>query len=792
MINMINIINFEIIKHNLPHYYLYKKNLDFNYFESEYYKIKILNDYKFYIYLEDSFIIIQRIDLDNGWDKSIELIIFNKITRITNIFKLEKSDENIVKIKFTEDFFNEKIHYETDEYKIFYISEEYNDTFNVHYNEDKNLILIKRLDKDESWGQDLCLKYIEKKTNKEKIIKIGPSTKNVLARKIDLNLIDYIIPYNYSETQNYILYNANNKFVDKFELHFSEDNNIICIRRIDEPKGWGQKLQIFLYNKNLNKSKILFIGSSDKNEIFKKIDPQIRKCYIALTTIPSRVKLPVFFENINNLLENQTYPIENLFITIAKKYKRFDETISDDIIERIKNIPKVILIILDEDLGPSSKYMGPFINYYDLLKDNLLIIVDDDRIYNKNLVKNFATGYNSFPNITFSSGNWVEYFHKDYQLFKEDEIDFFIKKERNTPNFSFGDGVGGFFGFCIKVQNLEQFINYNYMILDKVKDSFFHDEGIILGYLKYMSEEILYLKHKGCNFIKNEMVDALCVSGLCNREKVERDIFNIINKEQLLDRNENTEIYKKEILNKKKNKCLVLLIGESFRDGFQHSREKDTQKGYDTQKIATESHIKFIENLKNQNIDTDVIINTYDTKYEDDLKEWYKDYLIDYISNPLLSGIEKLINNAIYKNRKYINNYDFVYVCRIDLCLKDYFIEQFNSEWNKIFFSNSTWRECYKTFNNEPRIADVMMFIPSPYFYLFNLNIYLNHDAWFTYKTDYNLTNNDMDFMIDTYHDSDTFKDFNPLYYMVSRSENQKWHSENFVIDRNLFSTNLF
>jgi hypothetical protein len=85
-----------------------------------------------------------------------------------------------------------------------------------------------------------------------------------------------------------------------------------------------------------------------------------------------------------------------------------------------------------------------------------------------------------------------------------------------------------------------------------------------------------------------------------------------------------------------------------------------------------------------------------------------------------------------------------------------------------------------------------MIFIPSTYFYLFNLNIYLNHDAWFTYKTDYNLTNNDMDFILDTYHDSDTFKDFNPLYYMVSRPENQKWHSENFVIDRNLFSTNLF
>ena len=214
---------------------------------------------------------------------------------------------------------------------------------------------------------------------------------------------------------------------------------------------------------------------------------------------------------------------------------------------------------------------------------------------------------------------------------------------------------------------------------------------------------------------------------------------------------------------------------------------------YETQKIATESHIRFIENLNKINIKSDVIINTYDTKYENDLKEWYNDYLINYISNKELIGIEKLINNIISSNKKkIINNYDFVYICRIDLYLKDYFIEKFNPDWNKIYFSSITWRECYKTFNNEPRIADVMIFIPSPYFYLFNLNIYLNHDAWFMYKTDYNLTNNDMDFILDTYHDSDTFKDFNPLYYMVSRPENQKWHSENLVVDRNLFSTNLF
>ena len=62
-------------------------------------------------------------------------------------------------------------------------------------------------------------------------------------------------------------------------------------------------------------------------------------------------------------------------------------------------LPKVILINIKEDLGPASKYLGPLMNYYQLLKDNILVVIDDDRKYGKNLIRNFNIGYNSFPNI---------------------------------------------------------------------------------------------------------------------------------------------------------------------------------------------------------------------------------------------------------------------------------------------------------------------------------------------------------------------------------------------------------
>ena len=64
--------------------------------------------------------------------------------------------------------------------------------------------------------------------------------------------------------------------------------------------------------------------------------------------------------------------------------------------------------------------------------------------------------------------------------------------------------------------------------------SFYHDEGIILGYLKKKQETIIYLKHVGCEQYKEEPVDALCKSGLCNRSLIEKEILYITNYQSLL------------------------------------------------------------------------------------------------------------------------------------------------------------------------------------------------------------------------------------------------------------------
>jgi hypothetical protein len=231
---------------------------------------------------------------------------------------------------------------------------------------------------------------------------------------------------------------------------------------------------------------------------------------------------------------------------------------------------------------------------------------------------------------------------------------------------------------------------------------------------------------------------------------------------------------------------LIILIGESFRDGRSGSRERDTDNSFITQKLASERHVLFLNHLKNNlGIDVDLIINTYKTKFEESIIEWYKDFLIEYISNNILIGLEKLLNWVTMKIDK--TKYDFVFAIRIDIYLKNMFFEKFDPNWNRITFSQICWTKCCRVDNNEPRVSDVIIFVPKRLFYLFDRYLHLFHESWICYKVNYKLTNSDLNLMIDTYHDSDSFKDWNPLYYIVSREESKIWHSEGYKLNMNTF-----
>ena len=221
---------------------------------------------------------------------------------------------------------------------------------------------------------------------------------------------------------------------------------------------------------------------------------------------------------------------------------------------------------------------------------------------------------------------------------------------------------------------------------------------------------------------------------------------------------------------------LIIFIGESFRLGNQGTRNRGSIESYNDQINACNNHISFIDYIIEKfNLHIDIYIATYNTQFNQDLLLIYDKYLIGKDLYDNVIGLNNLFKNVINKINN-IDNYDFILYIRIDLFLKDYFINIFNPNCDKILVPTICSIPNHKHKNN-PRVNDMLLFIPKKYYKYIN-NIIICHENWHNLIKNTNLTNDDMDVMINTYHDSDSYKDWNPLYYIVNRYETNIFHSK--------------
>ena len=234
-------------------------------------------------------------------------------------------------------------------------------------------------------------------------------------------------------------------------------------------------------------------------------------------------------------------------------------------------------------------------------------------------------------------------------------------------------------------------------------------------------------------------------------------------------------------------KGLLALYGESFRLGGQNSRDRGSDKSYKEQMAAAKTHMKFIESLKLKNVDMKVSINSYTTKFDKSLKDVYKDVLVYSIFYPDLLGQTHLIRSCIDKMKILnTNEFDFVLFMRIDLFLKDKFMEIFNPYSDNILFPSI----CWKIGNSHmagphPRVNDMMLFTPKKYVRYVRNVIKIGHDTWSCLVDDTDLTYKNLDTMLNTFHDSDSAKDFNPIYYIVNRPQTKCWHCPHDIFNKN-------
>lgn len=100
--------------------------------------------------------------------------------------------------------------------------------------------------------------------------------------------------------------------------------------------------------------------------------------YVSIATTPSRIK-----NFITHSLPNfEKYKHINLIINVCKKYKRFNDTIDENLLHQIDNF-KNIHIHWTDDLGPITKLVGGkiFMEKYNL--NGHFLVADDDDYYSE-------------------------------------------------------------------------------------------------------------------------------------------------------------------------------------------------------------------------------------------------------------------------------------------------------------------------------------------------------------------------------------------------------------------------
>ncbi len=175
--------------------------------------------------------------------------------------------------------------------------------------------------------------------------------------------------------------------------------------------------------------------------------------YVSLTTIPPR------FKNLNKSVESllkQTKKPDKIFINIPTKYRRFPETIQDDQIPKFSN--DSVEIIRCDDFGPGTKLLG---SLEKLSKNSLVILADDDNIYEDYMVEKFIYFYSKNPNNAYS---------------------FYVHP---LGNFGIGQGADG---FAINTNYLDGIKNFYNKVVKDYKELFLYDDLWITYFLFFFKK----------------------------------------------------------------------------------------------------------------------------------------------------------------------------------------------------------------------------------------------------------------------------------------------------------------
>jgi hypothetical protein len=229
----------------------------------------------------------------------------------------------------------------------------------------------------------------------------------------------------------------------------------------------------------------------------------------------------------------------------------------------------------------------------------------------------------------------------------------------------------------------------------------------------------------------------------------------------------------KEFAKSPPKRGLILLVGDSFRGSVE------------AQEIASYSHTKFMKHVQTSyNFLLDVVISTYDHENgntEKLLQLYNSSNVIHSIFHKLPAiGLQNLMNNAT--DSVNLDGYAFLMGIRLDIFLKPYLTEIFDPGAGKVMFPSICFviNNYHKAENGWPRVSDTLIFVPGKFI---RKPIFISHGGWVEWVQNHKLNLSDIMPFVKTYHDSDSIKDWNPLYYMTGRPCTASWYSKGLEFD---------
>jgi len=177
---------------------------------------------------------------------------------------------------------------------------------------------------------------------------------------------------------------------------------------------------------------VILKNNFDKNNIEYGLNQVKRdeEIIISFTTIPSRIEKSIY---VIDVLLSQTVKPDNVILYLGRdEFRNF--ILPPEIENLIKRGLKIEYV---EDLGPHTKYFYAIQNN----PNSIVITVDDDRIYNKNLVELFMKTHVLFPNCVCA--NWVKEMVINNEHISPHESWPRVKVEGKPSNMFFALGVDG-------------------------------------------------------------------------------------------------------------------------------------------------------------------------------------------------------------------------------------------------------------------------------------------------------------------------------------------------------------